>query len=66
MTAHCKAFPSYQDRAAETASSTAGFLIERLEVPLCSLHQTRHFTKVTQSPHAHNPTAPRMEFGQGH
>lgn len=40
LTAHCKSFPSYQDRAAETASSIAGFLIERLEVLLCSWHQT--------------------------
>lgn len=48
LTASCKAFPSYQGRAAETASSIAGFLIERLEVLLCSLHETQHFREVTQ------------------
>lgn len=50
MTASCKAFPSYQGRAAETASSIVGFLIERLEVLLCSLHETQHFREVTQGP----------------
>ena len=40
LTASCKAFRSYQGRAAETASSIAGFLIERLEILLCSLHET--------------------------
>lgn len=49
-TASCNAFPSYQGRAAETASSIVGFLIERLEVLLCSVHETQHFRKVTQSP----------------
>lgn len=46
LTASCKASPSYQGRAAETAFSIVGFLIERLEVLLCSLHE--HFREVTQ------------------
>lgn len=46
LTASCKAFPSYQGRAAETAFSIAGFLIERLEVLPCSLHEC--FREVTQ------------------
>lgn len=62
LTASCKAFPSYQGRAAETASSIAGFLIERFSVLLCSLHETAFQKSHPESRGFNTLIAPGMEL----